>query len=71
MSKMWSVVPQPGAAPKIGGGKLAVNGDEPLKRELEDFIGAVRDRRPPAVSGEEGRAALALAVRIVELMAQP
>jgi predicted dehydrogenase len=68
--EMWSVVPQPGAAPKIGGGKLAVPGDEPLKGELEDFIGAVRDRRPPAVSGEEGRAALALAVRIVELMAQ-
>jgi predicted dehydrogenase len=69
--EMWSLVPQPGAAPKIGGGKLAVNGDEPLKRELEDFIAAVRDRRPPAVPGEEGRAALALAVRIVELMAEP
>jgi predicted dehydrogenase len=69
--EMWSLVPQPGAAPKIGGGKLVVNGDEPLKRELEDFIAAVRDRRPPAVSGEEGRAALALAVRIVELMAEP
>lgn len=69
--EMWSVVPQPGTVPTIGGGKLVVNGDEPLKRELEDFIGAVRDRRPPAVTGEEGRAALALAVRIVELMAQP
>ena len=69
--EMWSLLPQPGSAPKIGGGKLAVNGDEPLKVELEDFIAAVRDGRPPAVSGEEGRAALALAVRIVELMAQP
>ena len=69
--EMWSVVPQPGAAPTIGGGKLAVLGDEPLKGELEDFIAAVRDRRPPAVSGEAGRAALALAVRIVELMGQP
>ncbi len=68
--EMWSVVPQPGAAPKIGGGKLPVPGDEPLKGELEDFIGAVRDRRPPVVPGEQGRAALALAVRIVELMAQ-
>lgn len=69
--ELWSVVPQAGAAPTIGGGKLPVNGDEPLQRELEDFIGAVRERRAPAVSGEEGRAALALAVRIVELMAQP
>ena len=68
--EMWSVVPQPGAAPKIGGGKLAVLGDEPLKGELEDFVAAVRERRRPAVSGEEGRAALALAVRIVELMGQ-
>jgi predicted dehydrogenase len=69
--EMWSVVPQEGAAPKIGGGKLAVRGDEPLKSELEDFVAAIRDRRRPAVSGEEGRAALALAVRIVELMGQP
>ena len=69
--EMWSVVPQPGGAPKIAGGKLAVPGDEPLKGELEDFVAAVRDRRPPAVSGEEGRAALALAIRIVELMGQP
>jgi predicted dehydrogenase len=69
--EMWSVVPQPGGAPKIGGGKLAVNGDEPLKGELEDFVAAVRERRRPAVSGEEGRAALALAIRIVELMGQP
>jgi predicted dehydrogenase len=68
--EMWSVVPQAGAAPKIGGGKLPVPGDEPLRGELEDFIGAVRERRPPAVPGEQGRAALALAVRIVELMAQ-
>ena len=69
--EMWSVVPQPGAAPKIDGGKLSVPGDEPLKGELEDFIAAVRERRPPAVSGEEGRSALALAIRIVELMGQP
>ena len=68
--EIWSVVPQPGAAPKIGGGKLTVAADEPLKNELEDFVAAVRERRRPAVSGEEGRAALALAVRIVELMGQ-
>ena len=69
--EMWSVVPQVDGAPKISGGKLTVAADEPLKRELEDFLAAVRDRRAPAVSGEEGRAALALAVRIVELMGQP
>lgn len=68
--EMWKLVPQPGAAPKIGGGKLEVPGEEPLKRELEDFIGAVRERRAPEVSGEQGRAALLLATRIVELMDQ-
>jgi predicted dehydrogenase len=66
--EMWKLVPQPGALPKIGGGKLEVAGDEPLKGELEDFLGAVRDGRAPTVTGEQGRAALALAVRIVELM---
>lgn len=69
--EMWTVVPQPGAPPKIGGRKLAVSQDEPLKGELEDFVAAVRERRSPAVPGEQGRAALALAVQILELMGQP
>lgn len=68
--EMFQLVPQAGAMPKIGGGKQAVPGDEPLKSELEDFVAAVRERRAPAVPGEQGRAALALAVRIVELMKQ-
>ena len=68
--EMFQLVPQPGGMPKIGGGKQAVPGDEPLKSELEDFVAAVRERRAPAVPGEQGRAALALAVRIVELMRQ-
>lgn len=66
--EMFQVVPQQEGLPKIGGGKLAVSGDEPLKSELEDFVAAVRERRAPAVSGEQGRAALSLAVQIVELM---
>lgn len=66
--EMYKLAPQPGALPKIGGGKLEVSGDEPLKRELEDFVAAVRDRREPTVTGEQGRSALALAVRIVDLM---
>ncbi|HYB94667.1 MAG TPA: Gfo/Idh/MocA family oxidoreductase [Vicinamibacterales bacterium] len=68
--EMYHLIPQPGALPTIGGGKQAVPGDEPLKRELEDFIAAIREGRAPAVAGEQGRAALALAVRIVELMRQ-
>jgi len=66
--EMWRLVPQPTGVPTIGGGKLEVAGDEALKGELEDFLGAVRDGRAPAVTGQQGRAALALATRIVELM---
>lgn len=66
--EMWRLVPQPMGAPTIGGGRLEVAGDEALKGELEDFLGAVRDGRAPAVTGQQGRAALALATRIVELM---
>ena len=68
--EMFQLVPQPEGLPKIGGGKQAVPGEEPLKSELEDFVAAVRERRAPMVPGEQGRAALALAVRIVELMRQ-
>ena len=64
----WRLVPQPGALPRIDGGKLEVSGEEPLKRELEDFVGAIRDARAPEVTGDQGRAALELAVRIVELI---
>lgn len=37
---------------------------EPLKAELESFLESVRTRRPPAVSAESSRAALALAHRV-------
>lgn len=66
----YELAPQAEGPPRIGGGKQVVPGEEPLKSELEDFVAAVRERRVPMVSGEQGRAALALAVRIVELMRQ-
>jgi predicted dehydrogenase len=58
----------PTGRPSIQGGKLTVTNEEPLKRELADFVEAVRDRRQPAVNGHAGRDALALATRIVEKM---
>jgi hypothetical protein len=33
---------------------------------LESFVESVRTRRPPLVGGREGRAALALAVQVME-----
>ena len=68
--EMFQLIPQPAGLSKIDGGKLMVPDEEPLKSELDDFVAAVRDKRAPAVTGEQGRAALALAIRIVELMRQ-
>ena len=42
--------------------------DEPLKRELEDFVDAVRARAPAVVTGEDGRRALALAEDVTSRM---
>jgi len=57
-----------GARPAIEGGKLNVPREEPLRRELADFVSAVRNRRAPLVTGQDGRKALALAERITERM---
>ena len=54
--------------PVIQGGKLDVVKEEPLARELADFVDAVRTRREPGVSGRAGRDALELATRIAEKM---
>lgn len=54
--------------PSIQGGKLDVPKDEPLRRELADFVDAARSGRAPAVAAPAGRDALALATRIAEQM---
>jgi predicted dehydrogenase len=54
--------------PVIQGGRLEVANDEPLRRELMDFVDAIRTRRPPGVTGRAGRDALELATRIAEKM---
>jgi predicted dehydrogenase len=57
-----------GERPQIQGGKLPVTREEPLKRELADFVRAVRDKRPPLVTGADGLRALTLAQAIAERM---
>jgi predicted dehydrogenase len=64
----YRLVRRDGDRPDIQGGQLPVTRDEPLRRELEDFIGAARDKRPPLVTAEDGRRALALAQAIAEKM---
>ena len=54
--------------PAIQGGRLDIASEEPLQRELADFIDAVRTGRPPGVDGRAGRRALALATRVAEAM---
>ena len=54
----WRLVGGNGAMPAIDGGKL----------ELADFIGAVRDKRAPGVTGADGLRALQLAQRITDAM---
>jgi predicted dehydrogenase len=62
------LVKRDGAKPSIQAGSIPVQHDEPLKRELADFVAAVRDRRAPIVDGAAGRRALELATRIADKM---
>lgn len=66
--EMYRLVPGEGR-PVIQGGRVEVANEEPLKRELEDFVDAVRTGRAPGVTGQAGRDALALATRIADTMA--
>ena len=59
----------PGAdRPSIQGGRLDVPDEEPLHRELADFVAAVRNGRAPSVTGAAGRDALVLATRVADAM---
>ena len=64
----YRLLRRPNERPQIQGGKLPVTREEPLKRELVDFVHAVRDQRRPLVTGEDGRRALALAQAIADKM---
>ena len=54
--------------PAIEGGRLPVVDDEPLRRELADFVEAARGHREPGVTGRQGRDAHALATLVAERM---
>jgi predicted dehydrogenase len=75
--EVYALVPPGDAAPgeqdrrpQIRGGKLPVVDDEPLRRELADFVGAARNGGKPGVTGREGRDALALATLVAEKMSE-
>ena len=68
--EVYHLIPTEGGRPAIQGGRLDVPNEEPLRRELADFADAVRSGRPPGVTGQDGRAALALATRVADLIAK-
>ena len=61
----YRLVKGDGPKPAIEGGEIPVANEEPLKRELADFVDAVKNKRAPLVDGAQGRRALELATRIV------
>jgi predicted dehydrogenase len=58
-------VKKPGPQPEFGFEKLNAPSVEPLHAELDTFVDAVRTRREPPTKGAAGRAALALAGRVM------
>src|SRR5262249_40770156 len=65
----YRLVKSGGRIPSIEGGDVPVVNEEPLKRELADFVEAISVRRAPRVDGAQGRRALALAQAITDRMA--
>jgi predicted dehydrogenase len=65
---LWRVNQQGGPMPSIEGGEVPVVNEEPLARELADFVDAAVTKRPPLVTGEDGRRALAVAQAITDKM---
>jgi predicted dehydrogenase len=58
-----------GGAPRIVAARQGAPDQEPLRLQIESFARAVTERSAPAVSGEDGRRALALALTILDRMA--
>jgi predicted dehydrogenase len=50
---------------------LSVTYTEPLRSELQAFVSAIRGGTRPAVTGEEGVAGLAIAIRCLENKSAP
>jgi predicted dehydrogenase len=67
--ELWTLLKGDGPMPTIQRREVEVVNEEPLVRELADFVDAIGCRRPPVVTGEQGRRALALAQQITDRIA--
>ncbi len=59
---------KPETQPEITVEKITTEKEEPLKAELCSFVDVVRSEGTPKISGEDGRRALDVALRVVELI---
>ena len=57
-----------GGRPRIASEKRGAPEEEPLRRQIQAFLAAVRSRARPVVPGSEGRRALALALAVLARM---
>jgi predicted dehydrogenase len=57
--------------PEIGLERRRFEHNDPLRLEIEAFLAAIRGTRPVAVAGEDGRRALATALRITQALERP
>ncbi|MCA1989178.1 MAG: Gfo/Idh/MocA family oxidoreductase [Desulfarculus sp.] len=55
---------RPGSLPKVTADRPRFAKTDPLEEELKAFVDSVRTRRPPRVSGRDGRRALAAALAV-------
>ncbi|MCI0667950.1 MAG: gfo/Idh/MocA family oxidoreductase, partial [Methylococcaceae bacterium] len=55
--------------PEILTEKTEFESGDALREEIRHFLGCIRDKREPLVSGEAGRRALATAIEISKLLA--
>jgi len=69
-AQVFRLEAQEGGPPRIASEKRGAPEEEPLKRQAQAFLKAVRDRSQPPVPGSEGRRALALAHAILARMAE-
>jgi predicted dehydrogenase len=69
-AQVYRLEPDEAGRPRIAAVRRAAPDQEPLRRQVEAFVAAVRQRSPPVVGGSDGRRALALAHAILERMAE-
>jgi predicted dehydrogenase len=63
---IYRLVDGAGGAPTIDVQRRSGPDQEPLRRQLEAFLQAVRERSPPRVDGAQGRRALEFALEVAE-----